>query len=243
MSDVCCRTVVHTSIDDSALCETICPGRESSGSRAASALARRARAVAAAAARLAYIGSDFGAMLERDPALHAATSLGRARAFAEALTYAGFWAILVHRLAHVLRALGLPIVPRLLQAAARFATGVDIHPGALIGRGLFIDHAMGTVIGETAELGEGVTLLHQVTLGGRGGPGSGKRHPTLGDGVFVGAGAKILGPVRVGSRARIGANAVVLEEVPAGATAVGIPARIVRLSALQPEGSSAASAS
>ncbi len=118
-----------------------------------------------------------------------------------------------------------------MQAISRFATGVDIHPGARIGPGLFIDHGMGTVIGATAEIGRDVTLLHQVTLGARGGArqGScGKRHPTVGDRVVVGAGAKLLGPIRIGSDARIGANAVVLEDVPAGATAVGVPARIAR---------------
>ena len=184
-------------------------------------------AVADAAKRLAYLGADFRAMLERDSALGEGTV-----AFLEALSYAGFWAILSHRIAHLLRAAGLPILPRFIQAFARLATGVDIHPGARIGRGLFIDHGMGTVIGETAEVGDDVTLLHQVTLGARDGDRSidrGKRHPTLGDRVSVGAGAKILGPIRVGDEARIGANAVVLTDVPARATAVGIPARIARI--------------
>jgi serine O-acetyltransferase len=179
--------------------------------------------LAMALKRLIFIGEDFRAMLERDPAL------GRGpAAVLEALSYAGFWAIVSHRLAHLLRALRLPVLPRLLQAFARFATGVDIHPGARIERGLFIDHGMGTVIGETAEIGRGVTIFHQVTLGGRGGRASGKRHPTIGDGVLVGAGAKVLGPICVGAGAKIGANAVVLADVPAGSTAVGIPARIVR---------------
>ncbi len=181
---------------------------------------------AAAFARLGYIRADFRAMLERDPALD-----GGPAAFLEALSYAGFWALLSYRISHFLRAAGLPVLPRFMQAFARFATGIDIHPGALIGPGLFIDHGMGTVIGETAEIGADATLLHQVTLGARGGrrPGGGaKRHPTLGDRVFVGAGAKLLGPIRIGSDAMIGANAVVLEDVPDGATAVGVPARIVR---------------
>lgn len=182
----------------------------------------------AAFRRLGYLGADFRAMIDRDPAL------GRGPiAFLEALSYAGFWAILAHRLAHLLRALGLPVLPRFIQAMARFATGVDIHPGAIIGAGLFIDHGMGTVIGETAEIGRDVTLFQQVTLGGRGGKSSGKRHPTLGDGAMVGAGAKVLGPIRVGARAKIGANAVVLEDVPSGATAVGIPARIARAAPLE----------
>jgi serine O-acetyltransferase len=179
--------------------------------------------VAVAAKELAYLGADFAAMLERDPALGE-----RPAAVLEALTYAGFWALFAYRLAHFLRAGGLPVVPRFIQAAARFATGVDIHPGARIGKGLFIDHGMGTVIGETAVIGDAVTLLHQVTLGSRGDRATGKRHPTLGDGVFVGAGAKLLGPILIGAGARIGANAVVLEDIPAGATAVGIPARIAR---------------
>jgi serine O-acetyltransferase len=187
----------------------------------------RVSLAAAAFRRLGYLGADFRAMAERDPALGEGVF-----AFLEALSYAGFWAILAHRVAHLLRALALPVLPRFIQAFARLATGVDIHPGARIGRGLFIDHGMGTVVGETAELGDGVTLLHQVTLGARGGSRPterGKRHPTLGDRVTVGAGAKILGPIRVGDDAIIGANAVVLSEVPSGATAVGIPARIARL--------------
>lgn len=146
-------------------------------------------------------GEDFRAMIDRDPALGR-----RPAAFLEALSYAGFWAILSYRIAHLLRALGLPVLPRFMQAIARFATGVDIHPGARIEGGLFIDHGMGTVIGETAEIGRGVTLLHQVTLGGRDLNASGKRHPTLGDGVFVGAGAKILGPILVGAGVRVGAT-------------------------------------
>jgi serine O-acetyltransferase len=176
-----------------------------------------------ASRRMGYLGADFKAMLVRDPALGKGPV-----AFLEALTYAGFWAILSHRAAHLLRALRLPVLPRIIQAFARFLTGVDIHPGAIIGPGIFIDHGMGTVIGETAELGAGVTLFQQVTLGGRGGKEAGKRHPTLGDGVMVGAGAKILGPILIGDRARIGANAVVLADVPADATAVGIPARVIR---------------
>jgi serine O-acetyltransferase len=191
----------------------------------AAALRARLRAAVRAFSELGYIARDFRAMLARDPAL------GRgAVAVMEALTYAGFWALLSHRIAHFLRALGLPLLPRLAQAAARFATGVDIHPGARIGAGLFIDHGMGTVIGETAEIGTDVTLLHQVTLGARGGSRPdppGRRHPVLGDRVTVGAGAKLLGPIRIGDDARIGANAVVLSDVPEGATAVGVPARIV----------------
>ncbi len=172
---------------------------------------------------LGYLGADFHAMRKRDPALGEGLA-----GFLEALSYAGFWAILSFRFAHLLRALRVPVLPRFMQAIARFLTGIDIHPGATIEAGLFIDHGMSTVIGETAEVGRDVTLFQQVTLGGRGGKAAGKRHPTLGDGVMVGAGAKILGPILIGDGARIGANAVVLMDVPAGATAVGIPARIAR---------------
>jgi serine O-acetyltransferase len=188
-------------------------------------LRRRLDAAATALGELAFVARDFRAMLDRDPAL------GRDFAgFLSALSYAGFWALLSYRIAHLLRAAGMIVLPRFFQATARLLTGVDIHPGARIGAGLFIDHGMGTVIGETAEIGDDVTLLHQVTLGARGGRGrggSGKRHPTLGDRVVVGAGAKVLGPVTVGDDALIGANAVILEDVPEGATAVGIPGRIV----------------
>ncbi|HLP03456.1 MAG TPA: serine O-acetyltransferase EpsC [Opitutaceae bacterium] len=165
---------------------------------------------------------DYAAILRQDPAL-----LGRRGGRVEALLYPGFWALAAHRVAHLLDAAGLPVVPRMLNFAARFVTSVDIHPGARIGAGLFIDHGDGVVIGETAEIGRDVVMLHQVTLGGRGG-GRGKRHPTVGDGVFLGAGAKILGAVEIGAGARVGANAVVLTNIPAGATAVGIPAQIVR---------------
>jgi serine O-acetyltransferase len=188
-------------------------------------LRRRLDAAATALGELAFVARDFKAMIERDPAL------GRgASGFLSALSYAGFWALLSYRVAHLLRSAGMTVLPRFVQAGARLLTGVDIHPGARIGPGLFIDHGMGTVIGETAEIGAEVTLLHQVTLGARGGRGrggSGKRHPTLGDRVVIGAGAKVLGPVTIGDDALIGANAVILEDVPEGATAVGIPGRIV----------------
>jgi serine O-acetyltransferase len=185
------------------------------------ALRRRER-LAFALRQLAFPRRDYAAILREDPAL-----LGKAGGRVEALLYPGFWAIVAHRAAHALHAAGLPVLPRAMSLATRFLTGVDIHPGARIGPGLFIDHADGVVIGETAEIGRDVVLFHQVTLGGRGG-GRGKRHPTVGDGAFIGAGAKILGAIEIGPGARVGANAVVLTDIPPGATAVGIPARVVR---------------
>jgi serine O-acetyltransferase len=143
------------------------------------------------------------------------------------LTYPGVHAIIWHRLAHRLWRGGFKFPARFLSWLARLTTNVDIHPGATIGRGFFIDHGAGVVIGETAEIGDEVTLYHGVTLGGVSWS-PGKRHPTIESGVLVGAGAKILGPIKVGAGARIGANSVVVEDVPPGVTAVGIPARIVR---------------
>ncbi|MCK8784996.1 serine O-acetyltransferase [Roseomonas sp. NAR14] len=142
------------------------------------------------------------------------------------LTYPGVHAVLAHRLANRLWRSGLRFPARLLSWLARAATNVDIHPGATIGQRLFIDHGAGVVIGETAEIGDDVTLYHGVTLGGTTWS-AGKRHPTLRDGVLVGAGAKVLGPVEVGAGARVGANAVVMQDVPPGMTVVGIPGRVV----------------
>lgn len=161
---------------------------------------------------------DVRAIFERDPA---ATNL-----IEVLLTYPGLHAIALHRLANGLHRQGVPIVPRLISHANRWLTGVEIHPGATIGRGLFIDHGMGLVIGETSEVGNNVTLHQGVTLGGTG-KEKGKRHPTLGDEVYVGVGAKILGAVTIGEGARIGAGAVVLIDVPPHATAVGVPAKVV----------------
>ena len=147
----------------------------------------------------------------------------------EALTcYAGVQAVLVHRVAHALYRAGWRTAARMVSQSSRFITGIEIHPGAKIGRRLFIDHGMGVVIGETAEVGDDVLIYHGVTLGGlsfeaKGQPG--KRHPTVGDGAAIGAGAQVLGPITVGAGARIGANAVVVAEVPPGASVVGIPAR------------------
>ncbi len=164
------------------------------------------------------IREDIQSVFERDPA---------ARNVWEVLTcYPGFHALQLHRLSHVLWGAGLKWVARLMSHFGRFFTGVEIHPGATIGRRVFIDHGMGVVIGETAEIGDDCTLYHGVTLGGVSW-NQGKRHPTLGKGVVVGAGAKILGPLTVGDGAKVGSNSVVVKPVPPGATVVGIPARVV----------------
>ncbi len=164
------------------------------------------------------IKEDVLTVFDRDPA---------ARSVFEVLTcYPGIHARLLHRVSHWLWQAGLKWLARFLAHIARGLTGIEIHPGASIGRRFFIDHGMGVVIGETAEIGDDVTLYHGVTLGGTSWKG-GKRHPTLGNGVVVGAGAKILGPIHIGEGAKIGSNAVVVKDVPAGATAAGIPARIL----------------
>jgi len=157
-------------------------------------------------------------VFDRDPA---------ARSTWEVITcYPGFHARLFHRLSHRLWRWNLKWTARFISHFARWITGIEIHPGASIGRRFFIDHGMGVVIGETAQIGDDVTLYHGVTLGGTTW-NKGKRHPTLGDKVVVGAGAKLLGPICVGENAKVGSNAVVVKDVPAGCTAVGIPARIV----------------
>ena len=164
------------------------------------------------------IKEDRASVFDRDPA---------ARSTFEVLTcYPGLHARIFHRLSHCLWRANLKWAARFLSHVARFFTGIEIHPGATIGRRFFIDHGMGVVIGETAEIGDDVTLYHGVTLGGTSWK-EGKRHPTLGKGVVVGAGAKILGPISIGDGAKIGSNAVVVKDVPAGATAAGIPARIL----------------
>jgi serine O-acetyltransferase len=142
------------------------------------------------------------------------------------LCYPGLHALLCYRLAHKFHDLGIPLLPRLVSHIARFFTGIEIHPGAILGKGVFIDHGMGVVIGETAVVGNYSLLYQGVTLGGTG-KESGKRHPTLGDHVVVGAGAKILGNIKIGSNVRIGAGSVVLRDVPPNSTVVGIPGRIV----------------
>jgi serine O-acetyltransferase len=164
------------------------------------------------------IKEDIKSVFDRDPA---------ARSTFEVVTcYPGLHARIFHRMAHSLWRADFKWLARFLSHIARGLTGIEIHPGATIGRRFFIDHGMGVVIGETAEIGDDVTLYHGVTLGGTSWK-EGKRHPTLGKGVVVGAGAKILGPIHIGDNAKIGSNAVVVKDVPAGATAAGIPARIL----------------
>lgn len=144
------------------------------------------------------------------------------------LLYSGLHAVLSYRAAHKLNENGHPFAARTLSQGTKFFTGIEIHPGATIGKGLFIDHGSGVVIGETTEIGDNCTIYQGVTLGGTG-KDVGKRHPTLGDHVMVGSGAKVLGPVKLGDGSKIAAGAVVLQDIPAGATAVGIPARVVRV--------------
>lgn len=164
---------------------------------------------------------------ERDPA---------AKSTAEVFLYSGVHAVLSHRIAHKLYVKKHYFSARLISQLSRHLTGIEIHPGATIGKGFFIDHGMGVVIGETAEIGDNCTLYQGVTLGGTG-KDVGKRHPTLGDNVMVGAGAKVLGPMTIGSNSKIAANAVVLHAVPENSTAVGIPARVVRRDGVRIEGS------
>lgn len=162
--------------------------------------------------------TDFQVIFERDPA---------ARNWLEVVfCYPGLHALWLYRLAHWLHHLQLPFVPRLISQIARMLTGIEIHPGAAIGKGAFIDHGMGVVIGETAIIGDYVLLYQGITLGGTG-KETGKRHPTLGDNVVVGAGAKVLGNIQIGSNVRIGAGSVVLKNVPPDSTVVGIPGRVV----------------
>jgi serine O-acetyltransferase len=165
------------------------------------------------------IKGDLAAAQERDPAATSKLEV--------ILTYAGFHALLAYRIAHRFHKWGIPILPRAISQVARWLTGIEIHPAAKIGKGFFIDHGMGVVIGETAEIGDYVTLFQGVTLGGTG-KERGKRHPTLGNHVVVGAGAKILGGIKIGDNVKIGANSVVLKSVPANSTVIGVPGRIIK---------------
>ncbi len=166
-----------------------------------------------------HLRNDIDTILERDPAAR-----NRAEVF---FLYPGLWAIEFHRLTHWLYKKKRFFLARWISQMARNATGIEIHPGATIGEGLFIDHGMGVVIGETTEIGNNVTIYQGVTLGGTG-KDKGKRHPTIGNNVMIGSGAKVLGPFKVGDNSKIASNAVVLREVPPDCTCVGVPARIVK---------------
>ena len=166
-----------------------------------------------------FFKSEIKSALERDPAATGPIEI--------MLTYSGFHAIVMHRITHALYKAKVPFLPRFLSQLGKMATGIEIHPGATIGKNLFIDHGMGVVIGETTIIGENVTLFQGVTLGGTG-KEKGKRHPTLGDNIVVGAGAKVLGNIVIGDNVSIGANAVVVRDVPPNSTVVGVPGRIAR---------------
>ncbi len=178
---------------------------------------------------VAEIRRAVAAARDRDPAARGVSGL-------EILaTWPGVHALLAHRLAHALWRGGVPLLPRLIAAVARSLTGVEIHPAARIGPDLFIDHGMGVVIGETAEIGEAVTIYQGVTLGGTG-FATGKRHPTVQDNVTIGSGARLLGPITVGHGSKIGANSVVIHDVPPNSTVVGNPGHPVRVEGRRPEG-------
>jgi serine O-acetyltransferase len=178
---------------------------------------------------VAEVRADVTAARDRDPAAQGVSS------FEILSSWAGVQALLAHRAAHALLDAGVPLLPRMIAYVTRSVTGVEIHPAAQIGRELFIDHGSGVVIGETARIGNRVTLYQGVTLGGTGFQ-RGKRHPTLGDNVTVGSGAKLLGPIAVGDNAKVGANTVVVEDVPPGATVVGNPGHPVRVEGRRVEG-------
>ena len=163
---------------------------------------------------------DLESVMKHDPAAR--------NRFEVVLTYSGFHALVMYRFAHFMYVHGYKLIARIVSQLAKFFTGIEIHPGAKIGEGLFIDHGHGVVIGETAEIGDNCTIYHQVTLGGTGHEKHSKRHPTIGNNVLIGAGAKILGPVTVGDNALIGAGSVVLSDVPANSTFTGVKARLVK---------------
>ena len=183
-------------------------------------LGRKARGCRPVNIAIQEIRSDVKAVQERDPAATSSLEI--------VTSYPGLHALWLHRLAHKLRGMGLRLLPRWISQFNRFVTGVEIHPGATIGKGLFIDHGSGVVIGETAEIGDDVTMYQGVTLGGTG-KQSGKRHPTVGDNVVFGAGAKVLGAITIGDNAKIGAGSVVVTDVPKNSTVVGNPGRPVLL--------------
>ena len=178
---------------------------------------------------VAEIRRDVAAAQSRDPAARGVSSLQILG------TWPGVHALLAHRVAHALHGASVPLLPRLIAAVSRSVTGIEIHPAARIGEGFFIDHGMGVVIGETAEIGDDVTLYQGVTLGGTGFQ-TGKRHPTVQDNVTIGSGAKLLGPITVGHGAKIGANTVVIHDVPPNTTVVGNPGHPVRVEGRRPEG-------
>lgn len=161
---------------------------------------------------------DLDKVMENDPAAR-----NRLEVF---LLYPCVHALLFYRVSHFFYKAKMFFTARFISQLARFLTGIEIHPGAKIGRGLFIDHGMGVVIGETAEIGDNVVMYHGVTLGGTG-KHKGKRHPTVGNNVLIGSGAKVLGPIKIGDNSKVGANAVVLKDIPADCTAVGIPVRVI----------------
>ena len=179
--------------------------------------------IRAALSQLSYLSDDYISAYKKDPAL-----AEKVFAMPELLTYAGLWAITFHRISHVLHAARIPFLPRFLSQLSRFLTGIEIHPGAKIGRGFFIDHGSGVVIGETAEIGDNVLMFHQVTLGNADFTATGKRHPTIGSGVIIGAGAKILGPITVGSHSLIGAGTILTKDVPSYSVAVGNPGQVIK---------------
>jgi serine O-acetyltransferase len=165
------------------------------------------------------IREDIEVIFERDPAAKGVLEI--------LLCYPGFHAIIMHRIAHWLYKRHIPLIPRLISHISRFLTGIEIHPGARIGRRFFIDHGMGVVIGETAEIGDDVLIYQGVTLGGTG-KEKGKRHPTIGNRVVIGAGAVVLGPITIGDDSRIGAGSVVVNSVPPGSTVVGVPGKVIK---------------
>lgn len=177
------------------------------------------RAADVVANAIGDISYDIEQIKERDPAATSSLEI--------VALYSGFHAVTAHKLSHALHTHGMVLTARAISQGMKFLTGIEIHPGADIGKGVFIDHGAGVVIGETAVVGDNCTIYQGVTLGGTG-KHTGKRHPTLGDDVMVGAGAKILGPVNIGDRAKIAAGAIVLSEIPPDSTAVGIPAKVVR---------------